>query len=93
MKNIHHNPKKCGSMDGFMDKCLTNEDDKRYRMGSIILNLWQKCDGKRTLDDLAKLMSEENTETEYTNALIKEMLDLLEARKLITYTDSPGSYN
>ncbi len=76
-----------------MDKCLTNENDIRYRMGSIILNLWRRCDGKRTLDDLAKLMSEENTETEYTTALIKEMLDLLEARKLITYTNSLTSYN
>lgn len=76
-----------------MNKCLTNEDNKTYYMGRIILDLWQRCNGSRTLDDLAKLMSEENTETEYTPALIKEMLDLLESRKLITYTDFLKSYN
>jgi len=86
LKNMYDKPKKCGIMEGFMNKRLTNEDNTTYYMGRAILNLWQKCDGNRTLDDLVKLMSEENTETEYTTPLIKEMLDLLETRKLITYT-------
>jgi hypothetical protein len=74
-------------MDGFMDKCLTNEDDIIYRMGATILDLWRKCDGRRTPNDLAKLMSNENTNTEYGSAMIIEMLDLLETRKLITYAN------
>ena len=73
-------------MGGFVNKRLTNEDNQTCYMGRAILNLWQKCDGNRTLDDLVKLMSEENTKTEYTTPLIKEMLDILETRKLITYT-------
>lgn len=93
MKNTHDKPKKCGIMEGFMNKCLTNEDNTLYHIGPIILNLWQKCDGRRTLRDLTKLMSEENTETEYTAASIEGMLDLLEARKLITYTNSLRIYN
>lgn len=76
-----------------MKECLTNEDDTKYYMGRIILRLWRKCDGNRTLDDLMKLMSEENAETQCTPALIKEMLDLLETRKLITYRNFLGSYN
>ncbi len=85
LKNGYYKPKKCGIMGGFISKCLTNEDNKTYYMGHVILNLWQRCDGNRTLDDLVKLMSEDNTKTECTPTVIKEMLDLLETRKLITY--------
>jgi hypothetical protein len=86
LKKTYCKPKKCGNMDGFISKWVTNEDNTTYHMGPIIIGLWQKCDGNRTLDDLTKLMSEENTENTYTPTIIKGMLDLLEARKLITYT-------
>ncbi len=83
MKNGCYKPRKCGVMEGFMDKCLISGDNKKYYMGRIILGLWQKCDGNRTVDDLAKLMSENNNETEYTPTVIAEMIDLLETKKLI----------
>ncbi len=93
MKNISDKPKKCG-ITGFINKNLTNEDNTSYYLGPIILELWRNCDGNRTVDDLVKLISkesEENTEIPYTATLINEMLNLLEARKLITYTTFLGS--
>ncbi len=87
MKNNNEKPKKCGTA-GFMNKNLTNEDNTSYQMGPIILELWRKCNGNRTVDELVKQMSEENKEIEHTPSLINEMLDLLHSRKLITYKES-----
>jgi hypothetical protein len=82
---MQHTPKKCGTINGFMRNSLTNRDNVTYNMGSSLLNLWRICDGKRTLSDLTKMMSEEHTEAGYAPASIKEMLDLLETKKLINY--------
>jgi len=68
-----------------MQNSLTNEDNITYRMGSGILSLWRRCDGKRNLEDLTKLMSEEHTGSGHTQASIQEMLDLLETKRLIIY--------
>jgi len=56
--------------------------------------LWKKCDGNKTIEELARLMSEENpekTEGEHTSAVIKEILDILEEKKLISYLKCKGS--
>jgi hypothetical protein len=69
-----------------MQNSLTNKDNITYHIGSGILSLWRRCDGKRTLKDLTKLMSEEYTESGHTQASIQEMLDLLETKSLISYS-------
>ncbi len=93
MKDQSPKPKKRGTA-AFIGNYLTNEDDTSYYMGSSVLMLWRNCDGNRTVEELAKLMSEEHTdapEKEHTPALIKEMLDILERKKLISYMKCKGS--
>ncbi|OYT53145.1 MAG: hypothetical protein B6U72_06775 [Candidatus Altiarchaeales archaeon ex4484_2] len=93
MKDQSPKPKKCGTA-AFMGNYLTNEDDTSYHMGPSILMLWRKCDGNKTIEELAKLMSEESTDTpekEHTSPVIKEILDILEEKKLISYMKCKGS--
>ena len=72
-------------MNGFLLNTLTNRDNVTYRIGTSIMELWRICDGKRTLSDLTKRMSEDHTPAGYAPASIQEMLDLLETKRLIIY--------
>ncbi|MEA1924518.1 MAG: PqqD family peptide modification chaperone [Candidatus Altiarchaeota archaeon] len=93
MENQSPKPKKRGTA-AFTGNYLTNEDDKNYHMGRSILMLWKKCDGNKTIDELAELMSEEQIdlpENEHTSTVIKEILDILEEKKLISYMKCKGS--
>ena len=92
MKDQSPKPKKRGTA-AFIGNYLTNEDDTSYYMGPSVLMLWKKCDGNKTIEELARLMGEENpekTKGEHTSTVIKEILDILEEKKLISYLACKG---